>query len=123
MGRFHQTHIVQGLEAWKAAIMQQMPIPQNIDGLWAALYDEVVNLHAYWIIFEQLFGKSQARHDLLYASAGHLFLVVEDALGTDVQLALSKLSDPPTMRGFQNATLPRLFDEIDCPIGWLHVVR
>jgi hypothetical protein len=80
--------------------MQQMPIPQNIEALWAALYDEVVNLHAYWIIFEQLFGKSQARQNLLYASARQLFLVVEDALGTDVQLTLSKLSDPATTGGW-----------------------
>jgi hypothetical protein len=92
--------------------MQQMPIPQQIEPLWAALYEEVVNLHAYWIIFEQLFGKSQARHELRYASARHLFRVVEDALGTDVQLTLSKLSDPAAKGRYQNATLPRLFDEV-----------
>jgi hypothetical protein len=38
--------------------------------------------------------------------------VVEDALGTDVQLTLSKLSDPAATGRFQNATVPRLFDEI-----------
>jgi hypothetical protein len=89
-----------------------MPIPKNIEPLWTALNDEVINLHAYWIIFEQLFGKSQARHELLYASARHLFLVVEDALGTDVQLTLSKLSDPAATGGRPNATIPRLFDEV-----------
>jgi hypothetical protein len=91
-----------------------MPIPENITALWAVLYDEVVSLHAYWIAFEQLFGKSQARHDLLYASAGHLFLIIEDALGTDVQLTLAKLSDPAALGRHHNATLRRLFDEVAC---------
>jgi AbiU2 len=92
--------------------MQQMPMPSEIEPLWTALYEEVVHLHAYWIIFEQLFAKSSVRVNLLNASAAQLFVVVQDALGTDVQLTLSKLSDPATTKGRQNATLPRLFDEV-----------
>jgi hypothetical protein len=92
--------------------MQQMPIPQNIEPLWTVLSEEVIGLHAYWIIFEQLFAKSSARVNLLNASAAQLFVVVQDALGTDVQLTLSKLSDPATTKGRQNATLPRLYDDV-----------
>jgi len=84
----------------------------EIEPLWATLYDEVVNLHAYWIIYEQLFGKSRVRYELLYASARNLFLVVEDGIGTDIQLTLAKLSDPPAMGGYQNATLSRLLEDV-----------
>ena len=89
-----------------------MPTPPEIEPLWATLYDEVVSLHAYWIIFEQLFGKSRVRYELLYASARNLFLVVEDGIGTDIQLTLAKLSDPPAMGGYQNATLSRLLEDV-----------
>lgn len=71
-----------------------MPIPANIAPIWNFLYDESVAVHAYWQLFKQLFGGTQDDLDLLDRSAGFCFYAIQEALVTDVQLTLSKLSDP-----------------------------
>ena len=94
-----------------------MPIPVNIAPIWSFLYDESVAVHAYWKLFKQLFGGSQDDLDLLNRSAGFCFFVIQDALVTDVQLTLSKLSDPAKTGAKTNATTEHLLDEI-CGLGW-----
>ncbi len=42
-----------------------MPIPQALERTWEALHNEVVAVHARWIIFRQLFAQSQERLDIL----------------------------------------------------------
>lgn len=69
-------------------------------------------VHAYWLVFEQLFRQSPSQIDLLNRSAGFFFLVVQDALATDIQLTLSKLADPAKTRENDNATVEHLLNEI-----------
>ena len=102
-----------------------MAIPEDIKPIWDLLYDETVAVHAYWILFEQLFGGSQDQLDLLNRSAGFCFYVIQDALATDVQLSLSKLSDPAESNRKTNATTQHLLNEVralnwPAPVGELH---
>lgn len=89
-----------------------MPIPTRIIPIWNLIHDEAVELHAYWLLFNQLFGVSQDQFELLNGAAGFCFYVIEDAIGTDIQLTLSKLSDPAEMHRRENATIEHLFNEI-----------
>jgi hypothetical protein len=89
-----------------------VPVPENALPIWTLLYDETVAVHAYWKLFNQLFGGSQDQLDLLNRSAGFCFYVIQDALATDIQLTLSKLSDPAESHGKANATAEHLLNEI-----------
>lgn len=89
-----------------------MPVPENALPIWTLLYEQTVAVHAYWRLFNQLFGGSQDQLDLLNRSAGFCFYVIQDALATDIQLTLSKLSDPAESHGNANATAEHLLNEI-----------
>ena len=71
-------------------------------------------VHAYWLVFTQLFMGPQEQLDLLDRSAGFFFRVVQDALATDIQLTVSKLADPAESRGGkdQNATIEHLLKDV-----------
>lgn len=89
-----------------------MPVPATALPIWTLLYGETVAVHAYWKLFDQLFGGSQDQLDLLNRSAGFCFYVMQDALATDIQLTLSKLSDKAESHGKTNATAEHLLNEI-----------
>src|ERR1035437_5026143 len=61
-----------------------VPIPAHIMPIWNHIPDETVEVHAYWKLFNQLFGVSQDQFDLLNQSAGFCFYAIEDAIGTDI---------------------------------------
>ncbi len=69
-------------------------IPKNIDSVYQELKSEVVSLHARWKVFRQLFAGSARRIDLLNACARTFFYLVQETLWADVQISLSKLTDP-----------------------------
>jgi hypothetical protein len=94
-----------------------MTMPTTIQPLWDALQHEVINIHAYWINYRQLFGKSAERLNLLNECAGNFFFIIHDALLTNVQLSLCRLAGPAETFGKTNATLDTLLNEI----GVLHV--
>ncbi|MGA2327315.1 MAG: hypothetical protein ABSH05_13615 [Bryobacteraceae bacterium] len=89
-----------------------MGIPPSVQPLWDVLQQEVVRIHAYWINYRQLFGKSKERIDLLNDCAGQFFFIISDSLLTDVQLSLSRLADPAETFKKENAALERLLKEI-----------
>lgn len=80
--------------------------------VWNLIHDETVEVHAYWKLFNQLFVASQDQFELLNRSAGFCFHAIEDAISTDIQLTLSKLSDPAQSGANENATVGYLLDEI-----------
>jgi hypothetical protein len=92
--------------------MVKMGVPPSAQQLWIAIQQEVIGVHAYWNNYRQLFGKSKERVDLRNACAGEFFLIVQDALLTDVQLSLSRLAERVTTSGKKNATLESLSSEI-----------
>jgi hypothetical protein len=82
--------------------------PVAVQELWAALSADVVWLHGRWIIYRQLFGTSKERVDLLNESAGTVTWILQSLLLDDVQLSLSKISDPAGSGQRQNLTVRRL---------------
>lgn len=89
-----------------------MSLPESALPIWTLVYDETVAVHAYWKLFKQLFGGPPDQLDVLNRSAGFCFYVIRDALATDIQMSLSKLSDPAESCGRTNATVGHLLDEI-----------
>lgn len=82
--------------------------PVEIQDTWHELYNDVVWLHGSWIIYRQLYGKSECRVNLLNESAGTVSALLQDVLLGSVQLELSKLSDPPRSVGKDNLSLYQL---------------
>jgi hypothetical protein len=93
--------------------MAGVPIPAELAKLWEIIHEETMMVHAYWQVFTQLFMGPQEQMDLLDRSAGFFFLVVQDALATDIQLTVSKLADPAEQFGGkkQNATVQHLLKD------------
>jgi hypothetical protein len=89
-----------------------VPIPAQITAVWDLIHYDTVEVHACWELFNQLFRVSQDQFELLNRSAGFCFYVIQDAIGTDIQLTLSKLSDPAQTGVNENATIRYLLDEI-----------
>lgn len=82
--------------------------PVEVQAIWAELSSDVVWLHGRWTIYRQLFGTSKERVDLLNETAGTFAWMLQDLLLHDVQLAISKIGDPPGRADNKNLTLKRL---------------
>jgi len=74
-------------------------MPQAIDELFEFLRREVVWLHGRWIVFEQLYNKSADRVELLNEAASTFFYLLQHMMLDDLQLSLSKLTDPAKKNG------------------------
>lgn len=88
-------------------------IPPTIANIFTSLQNEIVWLHARWKIYEQLFGHSKERIDLLNECAGTCFYVMQTVLFDEIQVTLSKLTDPATSNGFENLSLEQLQRHIE----------
>lgn len=65
------------------------------------------------MLYKQLFGKSERRMELLGASADFFFQVVLHTFLADVEIGLSKLTDPATQRNFDNLSLEMLQSRLE----------
>jgi hypothetical protein len=90
-----------------------MAIPSDVSEIFEELKKEIVWLHARWILFNQLYGGSERRIDLLNETAGTFFYVVQETFQADVYIALSKLSDPAVKGRFGNLSLEQLQARVD----------
>jgi hypothetical protein len=90
-----------------------MTIPSGIAEVFEELRNEIIWLHARWILYNQLYGRSETRVDLLNESAGTFFYVVQETLLADIHIALSKLSDPAATGRFDNLSLEQLQIRVD----------
>jgi AbiU2 len=90
-------------------INKMMPI--ELQRSWDALQPEVRWVHGRWLIYLQLFGKSQQRVDLLNKSASVFFVVIQQVLFESIQLTLVKLADPAKRGNRSNLTLETLLEE------------
>lgn len=88
-------------------------IPPNVDEVFQELSTEVTWLHARWIIYRQLFAHSSKRIDLLNECASTFFYTIQDILIGDVQITLSKLTDPPRTMGNENLSLEQLQERVE----------
>lgn len=85
------------------------PIPTEIESVYKELQSRVTWLHGRWICYRQLYAASQKRIDLLNESGGTFFFIVQEVLYDEVQVTLSKLTDPATsQKRFENLSLEQL---------------
>jgi len=90
-----------------------MPIPKQIAETWDFLHREVVWLHGRWMMYEQLYGTSEARIDALNKVAPTFFAVLQSVLMDEAQLTLSRLGDPARTGRRENLTLETLTQQIE----------
>lgn len=91
--------------------MAQLPTP--IAEIFTPLQEEVTWLHGRWICYRQLFAESERRIEMLNECAGTFFFVIQNVLFQDVQVGLSKLTDPARTGKFDNLSLLQLQTRID----------
>ena len=84
------------------------PIPSPIAEVYEALKTEVTWLHGRWIVYRQLFAESERRIELLNECASAFFYIVQDVLLGEVQVSLSKLTDPASTGKLDNLSLEQL---------------
>jgi len=83
-------------------------IPTSIAEVYGPLSTEVTWLHGRWICYRQLFAGSAHRIDLLNECASNFFLIIQDVLIDEVQVCLSKLTDPATTGKHENLSFEQL---------------
>jgi len=88
-------------------------IPAPVLEVFKPLQVEVVWLHARWQVARQLFATSKRRVGLLNECAPAALRFIEDVMLDDVQLALSRLTDPAkSLNKLDNLTIPQLHERI-----------
>lgn len=90
-----------------------MPLPCEIEDIWSFLHREVTWLHGRWRMYRQLYGTSEARINALNQVAPTFFYVLQNVLVDEVQLTLSRLSDPARTGRRENLTLETLLERIE----------
>lgn len=88
-------------------------LPGNIGEVFKELKDEIVWLHVRWIIYRQLFGHSEKRIELLNECARAFFYIIQDVLFGEIQVILSKLTDPARTGKIENLSLEQLQERIE----------
>jgi hypothetical protein len=83
-------------------------IPPQIDDIYSALSKEVTWLHGRWICYRQLFAESERRIEMLNECAATFFFIIQDVLIGEVQVCLSKLTDPAKTGKHDNLSLEQL---------------
>ncbi|AZO68939.1 MULTISPECIES: AbiU2 domain-containing protein [unclassified Mesorhizobium] len=85
---------------------------QDLGAIYAELVQELSQIHLVWDQYKILFGTKKSRVDLLNEAAGSFFRIVQDSIFDQVLLAISRLTDRPTVAGHQTLTVRRLADII-----------
>lgn len=88
-------------------------IPPEINEVFEELKSEITWLHGRWVVYRQLFAESQKRFDLLNASASSFFFLLQYVLLSDVQITLSKLTDPAKTGKFENLSLKQVQERLE----------
>jgi hypothetical protein len=88
-------------------------MPSDVKDIFEELQTEITWLHGRWIIYRQLFGHSERRVELLNACASAFFYIIQDILLNDIQVSLSKLTDPARTGKYDNLSLEQLQERIE----------
>jgi hypothetical protein len=93
----------------------KLSIPLQISELYDLLQTEVVWMHGRWACYRQLFAASDRRIDLLNECASAFFFIIQDVLLDEIQVSLSKLTDPASSLGgkYPNLSLEQLQAQLD----------
>lgn len=92
-------------------------MPDEIEGAFVVLSDDVTHVHHAWQTFSTLFDGDEKREELLYDSAVTFFDQLHTLLAENLLLGLSRLTDPAIQGKGKNQrtnlTLERLVLAID----------
>lgn len=88
-------------------------IPKDVDKVYEELKTEITWLHGRWIVYRQIFAKSEKRIDLLNECASVFFYIIQEVLIGDVLISLSKLTDRARSGRFDNLSLEQLWALLD----------
>jgi len=91
----------------------QSKIPPAIIQIYDELRSEITWLHGRWLTYRELFADSERRIDLLNESAGTFFYIIQDVLLDEVQICLSKLTDPASTGKHENLSLEQLQSKLE----------
>lgn len=76
--------------------------------VYTALWHELGHLNLVWVHYDQLFGTSEARVDLLNRTVGGLFGIVQTLTWEQILLGLAKITDRPIIAKKETLSLQRL---------------
>lgn len=83
-------------------------VPTQFIAIYDELRSEITWLHGRWLTYRELFAENPQRIELLNESAGTFFYIIEDVLLDEVQISLSKLTDPASSGKHDNLSLEQL---------------
>lgn len=90
----------------------KISMPSEISAVYDEFRSEVTWLHGRWICYRQLFAHSPKRIDLLNEAASTFFFILQDVLLDDIQVSLSKLTDPARTGKHENLSLEQLQERL-----------
>jgi hypothetical protein len=88
-------------------------VPFEFVDIFDKLRTEIVWLHVRWLTYRDLFAESPQRVALLTESAGLFFFILHDLFIDEIQICLSKLTDPAKIRKYENLSLECLQAKLD----------
>jgi hypothetical protein len=90
------------------SITTSSQVPQQFLAIYDELRSEITWLHGRWLTYRELFAEDPRRIDFLNECAGTFFYIIEEVLIDEVQVCLSKLTDPATTGKHDNLSLEQL---------------
>jgi hypothetical protein len=91
-----------------SSIVNPSKIPAQFIAIYDELRSEITWLHGRWLTYCELFAENPRRIELLNESAGTFFYIIQDVLLDEVQISLSKLTDPASSGKHNNLSLEQL---------------
>jgi len=88
-------------------------VPSEFVDIFDELRAEIVWLHARWLTYRDLYAESPQRVALLNKSAGLFFYIIQDLFLDELQICLSKLTDPARTGKHENLSLECLQAKLD----------
>jgi hypothetical protein len=115
----HYAALHSHLSSWalgKARDMSSDPhskIPGQFRDIYDELRSEITWMHGRWLTYRELFADNPKRIELLNEAAGAFFYIIQDVLLDEIQITLSKLTDPAKTGKHQNLSLEQLQSQLN----------
>jgi hypothetical protein len=92
---------------------EEKALPEEIAVVFEALKSELIWLHGRWIIFEQLYGASPERVEMLNQIASTYFFVTQEVLLNDILISIGRLTDKPRLGKNDNLSIGQIASRLD----------
>jgi hypothetical protein len=88
-------------------------VPDQFRHIYDELLSEVAWMHERWLTYLELFSDNPKRIELLNEAAGGFFYIIHDVLLDEVQITLSKITDPAKTGKYLNLSLEQLQSKLE----------